>query len=72
MIVIFSPHSKSRSRSRGSENCQIWLHARSIDSDRVNENEWGFHVMSLRDPLQVVSETGFSISFQGLGHVTST
>ena len=40
----YFPHRlhRSTSRSQGLENCQIWLHARSIDSDRVNGCEWRF------------------------------
>ena len=44
----FFPNSRSRSRSRESENswrsdsCQIWPHAKSIGSDRINESDWRF------------------------------
>ena len=36
----FSPDSCSR--SRGSENCELWPHAISICSGRVQGNEWSF------------------------------
>ena len=49
----------------GTEIRQIWSHARSIGSDKVNG---GFHIMSSWEPLQGVMEPAFLISFQGLGH----
>ena len=44
-------------------------HASRIGSDRVNGIEQWFHIMSIWDPHQGVTEPVFSILSQGVGHV---
>ena len=59
----------SRSRSQVSGSCQIWPHARSIGSDRVNGSEWKFPYRGCMGPCPVYNGAAVLISSHGLGHV---
>jgi hypothetical protein len=64
------PDPRSRSRSRDSESLEI-DHFQNLSPPRgLTESIGGLDIMSLWDILQSVTEPEFSISSQGLRHVT--